>query len=52
MDLLLAAATDPAAPIAFDWDAFWTMWRVPIRIVAILLVAVLFALFVPHIMGR
>ncbi|KQN43141.1 MULTISPECIES: mechanosensitive ion channel family protein [unclassified Frigoribacterium] len=41
MDLLLAAATDPAAPIAFDWDAFWTMWRVPIRIVAILLVAVL-----------
>ena len=41
MDLLLAAATDPAAPLSFDWDAFWNMWRVPIRIAAILLIAVL-----------
>jgi len=41
MDLLLAAATDPAGPIDFDWDAFWAMWGVPIRIAAILLVAIL-----------
>jgi small conductance mechanosensitive channel len=41
MDLLLAATTDPAAPVAFDWEAFWNMWGVPIRIAAILLIAVL-----------
>ena len=40
MNPLLAAATVPA-PSDFDWDAFWAMWGVPIRIVAILVVAVL-----------
>ncbi|WP_244637578.1 mechanosensitive ion channel family protein [Frigoribacterium sp. CFBP 13707] len=39
--LLLAAATAPDAPVDFDWDAFWAMWGVPIRIAAILLIAVL-----------
>lgn len=39
--LLLAAGTDPAAPVSFDWDAFWKMWGIPIRIAGIIVVAVL-----------
>jgi len=39
IDYLAAAAPDPA--IAFDWAAFWAMWRIPIRIGVILLAAVL-----------
>ncbi|MDY0890611.1 mechanosensitive ion channel family protein [Frigoribacterium sp. CFBP9030] len=39
--LLLAAGTDPAAPVSFDWDAFWKMWGIPIRIAGIIIVAVL-----------
>jgi small conductance mechanosensitive channel len=40
-DFLAAAQTDPAAPVDFDWAAFWAMWGVPIRILAIVVVAVL-----------
>ncbi len=32
---------DPAVPVEFDWAAFWAMWGVPIRILAIVVVAVL-----------
>ncbi|WP_423923399.1 mechanosensitive ion channel family protein [Frigoribacterium sp. 2-23] len=43
MDVLIAAATDPASAVAasFDWDAFWEMWGKPITIAIILVVAIL-----------
>jgi small-conductance mechanosensitive channel len=41
IDYLAETPADPVVPVEFDWAAFWAMWGVPIRILAIVVVAVL-----------